>query len=141
MKRYLTYTLLLLSTTLFGQQCSLTSQIHRNKLYVNPAFAGIYETVVVNAMHRSPWAEFSKGEIYAQNLEINAPLTNQSIALGIQVRNEKNFEHVYQFNRLTCQCTTTLKYQANMLSTLHACSQSFLYGIVVVAVVVTVDSN
>lgn len=73
-------------------QISLPSQLNRNKVYLNPAFTGSYETAVLSLMHRSSWVGFggSKGPgRMFQNAEFHAPLKKQSIALGGLVRHIK----------------------------------------------------
>jgi type IX secretion system PorP/SprF family membrane protein len=68
-------------------QYSLPTQIDRNLLYVNPAYAGSLEATVASVMHRSQWVNVPGG-ITFQNFELHAPLKKQSIAMGFQVRHE-----------------------------------------------------
>lgn len=73
-------------------QITLPSQIDRNKVFLNPAYTGSYETTILSLMHRSSWVGFggvnSPGRMF-QNAEIHAPLKKQSIALGGLLRHVK----------------------------------------------------
>ncbi len=71
-----------------AQQFSLPSQVQRNYLYVNPAFAGIYNVTVASLMNRSKKIGLD-GVLSYQNFEFQAPLKKQSVALGFQARHEK----------------------------------------------------
>jgi type IX secretion system PorP/SprF family membrane protein len=72
-------------------QITLPSQINRNKVYLNPAYTGSYETTILSLMHRSSWLGFggtSAGRMF-QNAELHAPLKKQSIAVGGLLRHVK----------------------------------------------------
>ncbi|MBN1118706.1 MAG: PorP/SprF family type IX secretion system membrane protein [Bacteroidales bacterium] len=82
--------LLFIIVRLSGQEFTLPSQINRNLLNVNPAYAGYYETTVLNIMHRSNFMGAGGRSIQEyQNAEFHAPLKKQSIALGMQLKHEQ----------------------------------------------------
>jgi type IX secretion system PorP/SprF family membrane protein len=85
--RRLTIILLFVVGAVNAQQYSLPTQINRNRMYVNPAYAGSYEASVASLMHRSQWINVP-GALSFQNFEFHTPLKKQAIALGFQVRNE-----------------------------------------------------
>lgn len=87
--RHLFLIILILTTfTLSGQEFQTSSQLNRNMVYFNPAFTGIYETTVANIMHKTHWLG-SINSYNFQNFELHSPLKSQSVALGLQVRNEQ----------------------------------------------------
>lgn len=89
MIRILISILVLLSTVLNAQQYSLPSQLDRNLLLVNPAYAGFFEATVASVMYRDQWVNWEgEGAPTFQNFELHAPLKKQSMALGFQARNE-----------------------------------------------------
>ncbi len=112
--------LILISIKLPGQdiKIALPSQLDRNKVFLNPAYTGFYETTVFSLMHRSSWLGFGgangPGRMF-QNAEFHAPLKKQSIALGGLLRHVKeggvnvneaflNYSHrieLFENNRLT----------------------------------------
>ena len=85
--RKLAYILLFFATVINAQQFTIPSQIDRNLLYLNPAFAGFYETTVASAMYKSQWSGVP-GALSFQNVEFHTPLKKQSMALGLQAKHE-----------------------------------------------------
>lgn len=70
-----------------AQQYSLPTQLDRNLLYINPAYAGSLEATVASLMHRSQWINMP-GAVAFQNFEFHAPLKKQAVAIGVQARHE-----------------------------------------------------
>jgi len=68
-------------------QFSPPSQMERNQLLLNPAYAGSLEATVASIMYRNQWAGWD-GSPVIQNFEMHAPLKKQSMALGFQAYNE-----------------------------------------------------
>ncbi len=87
MRRFLYIVLFVISIGLQAQQYSLPSQFDRNMLYLNPSYAGSHEATVASVMHRMQWVNMP-GALTFQNFEFHTPLKKESMALGIQARNE-----------------------------------------------------
>lgn len=84
----ITYILLFVVGALQAQTFSLPSQLDRNLIYVNSAFAGMEEATLATLMHRSQYVGGFDGAPTYQNFELHAPLKKQNIALGIQAKHE-----------------------------------------------------
>lgn len=80
--------LFLTSIALKGQEFQTSSQLNRNMVYLNPAYTGIHETTVANLMHKTHWLGTINSYNF-QNFEVHSPLKSQSVAFGLQVRNEQ----------------------------------------------------
>ncbi len=87
MRRYIYILLFVISVGLEAQQYSLPSQFDRNMLYLNPSYAGVHEATVASVMHRMQWVNLP-GALTFQNFEFHTPLKKESMALGVQARNE-----------------------------------------------------
>ncbi len=85
--RKLSFILLFISCALSAQQFSMPTQIDRNLLYVNPAYAGKPGASVVHLMHRTQWLNVPGAPTF-QSFEFHAPLKKQAVAIGIQARRE-----------------------------------------------------
>jgi type IX secretion system PorP/SprF family membrane protein len=88
MKYILSILFLVVTVFVKAQPFSMPSQPYRNLIYVNPAFTGYYETTIATLMNRSSWIGFP-GKSEYQNFEVQAPLKNQSIALGLQAMHQQ----------------------------------------------------
>lgn len=72
----------------FAQQDALFSQYIDAQLYANPAEAGCNDHVTVAGIHRQQWAGF-QGAPMTSGLMIHSPLHYESIAVGLDLWNDK----------------------------------------------------
>lgn len=89
-KLYLFYCALsCLSCVLFAQQDDQLSQYAFNPLAVNPAYAGSREVMNASLSARSQWSGF-QGSPQTIALALSSPLSQNKMALGFRLRDEKN---------------------------------------------------
>ena len=88
MKKLFTFLLLLTASTLFAQQDPLFSQYMFNKLAVNPGYAGSRELLSTDLLYRNQWVNID-GAPKTISASLHSPLTNQSLALGGLICNDR----------------------------------------------------
>ena len=81
---------LLLSGTsqLTAQQESQYTQFMYNKLFFNPAYAGVRDVPTITAIYRRQWIGFD-GAPASQLLNFNSPFLGKRVGLGISLSNHK----------------------------------------------------
>ncbi len=87
-KLKLTLVFILLTKILYGQQDPAYSLYMYNSISVNPAMAGSAETVSATALYRKQWAGI-KGSPETQTLNVDAPVWNNKIGLGLSIVNDR----------------------------------------------------
>lgn len=86
---YIGFLMLLISAS-FAQQQTLYSNFILNQYIYNPAYAGVYKGVEINANYRQQWAGF-EGAPQTAMLSINGTLKKKpNMALGALVMNDKS---------------------------------------------------
>ena len=84
-----------MSQSLFAQQDAQFSQYLSNRLYLNPAYAGVAQDWnEVLLAHRSQWLGYNPsfddgGSPSTQILSLNVPLTKQNVGFGLHLLNDK----------------------------------------------------
>ena len=79
--------LILLSSTLIGQQDFMQSQYMFNLYNINPAYTGSKDVLSASISHRSQWVGF-EGAPSTQVFSLHAPITKLKIGVGIQIFND-----------------------------------------------------
>jgi len=79
---------MLLTKMLYAQQDPAYSMYMYNGISVNPAIAGSAETVSATALYRKQWAGI-KGSPETQTLNVDAPVWNKKIGLGLSIVNDR----------------------------------------------------
>ncbi|MBI2967562.1 MAG: type IX secretion system membrane protein PorP/SprF [Bacteroidetes bacterium] len=89
MKKILTITfILLLPVIVFSQQDAHFTQYMFNTISVNPGYTGTRDALSLLALHRSQWVGFP-GAPVTQTINVNSPLFNRRLGMGISVVNDK----------------------------------------------------
>ncbi len=93
MRKLYIFLIVLLATVgttsiLNAQQDAMFTKYMFNQLSYNPAYAGSYEFMSVNAIYRNQWWGF-EGAPESQSFTIHTPLAKNKIGLGLSVINDK----------------------------------------------------
>lgn len=88
MKTLLYIAILLTGFSVSAQQEAMYTQYMDNQIYINPAYAGSKEYLVVSGLHRQQWVGF-KGAPVTTSINIHSPLKYKSLGLGLDVLNDK----------------------------------------------------
>ncbi|MCC5916824.1 MAG: type IX secretion system membrane protein PorP/SprF [Cryomorphaceae bacterium] len=87
-KYYFAFILSGLFLTVFGQQEVQWSQYMFNKLYFNPAYAGMTDGTCISGFFRNQWAGF-EGAPVTSNVNANIPVSFLGGGIGINVVNDQ----------------------------------------------------
>jgi type IX secretion system PorP/SprF family membrane protein len=71
-----------------AQQDAMFTKYMFNQLSYNPAYAGSYEFMSINAVYRNQWWGFEGGP-QSQTLTVHTPIANNRIGLGLSLINDK----------------------------------------------------
>jgi len=77
-----------ITNTLTAQQDAMFTKYMFNQLSYNPAYAGSYEFMSINAVYRNQWWAF-EGAPESQTFTIHAPIANNKIGIGLSIINDK----------------------------------------------------
>ncbi|MEN7546912.1 type IX secretion system membrane protein PorP/SprF [Rapidithrix thailandica] len=98
------------NTLLYGQQDPQFSQYMLNKLYYNPAYAGVDpDWMEVAVIHRTQWLGYQPtfddgGSLNTQVISLNMPFTKYNFGIGLHLANDK------QGNNTTTEGQLSLAY-------------------------------
>ena len=86
--RHIFLLLILLSTTVYGQQDPINSQYMYNPLTFNPSYAGINNVANVNLNSRFQWTSF-EGSPTTYTLTANSSMFDGKVGLGVMLLSDK----------------------------------------------------
>lgn len=109
----LTIVFTLLTKIIYAQQDPAYSMYMYNGISVNPAMAGSAETMSATALYRKQWAGI-KGSPETQTLNLDAPVWNKKIGLGLSIVNDRI--GVVQNLNINAQYAYRIRFERSTLS-------------------------